>query len=1234
MRYLKQLFLLFVVAGIGGVVAAIDPGGAVARGGSGEVSGGSEELAPVEVETVQFAGPPCSDFLPSWDASSVCEVRDVFSETGRQVKETIGGWRAGWEAKKRVKAEAKKSKKDGKVKGGKAKKRSKADLEELVTVLGAQLEASQQETREARASSVAAAERESSARRAVAQAEGEVETTRKELQSVRVELQVVKSAATKSKDTHLEEVSSLQQKLVVEQEKADDLNTRVSELSDNKAQVEDQLAKESKTASEEVTRLRLDNQGLLKKVEGLVVQLELNTKACAAVDKKREGLETSLIAAEVHRKELEERISAHESDEVERASELTRATKKAVEANDQAVEMTMRATQLATQLAEAREAGEEAERRLAQAKESEALARESEARAKEAEADAREKEGEARRAEAGAKEKEGEARWGEEVAKQAASDARGEADEETRAADRARRAEANIRETMRVLALRMKTDRREAAENLRVERAERLEETVRAGEELAGVKEDAAALRLEADGLAKEVARLEAEVKTLRDDGRMAQDASSKEIAELRQELRLKVEDETRTEEKQAATARQLHALEEEKAALETRLGELKGAQSSQAAELSRLTSLFDQAVDKTIKLEAELKAASSQLLTVEGERDDFASRIKDLTKKLAARSPMSQSASAEVGDAGAVNNTSEEDEALRKQEPPVGSESVDAAADAVDEIAAAAAAAAAASAASTAVSEVSPDPLETKVSPHRDAAAASPGAQDAGAAVQAEDEGDEDGMVPLQPDESRPSATAAVAPPGAEDGGAAGEAQEDALELAGEDEMVLSQPNVMSTGDTASAPAVAAFPRAEGGNAQEEALGRGGDDGMPPPVGEGDEPMVETTSGEVETLLSMPEGTDAVENVRERPAPVEARVLFDLEDSHMERGAEQRAGPTPAAVEPRGGDGVGEPAASTAGAGEEPAMAPAAIAGEERLPGKLGVHDADSPVFRDISPGVSTNSFVEHTIGESGTYLVFAPEPSVATATETVVGASSKVAAHLGCFELKVYAMEGLRVEYGDGDASLTPARCIETCGANGRTSLFPAVILGSICECMPYDDKSLKHLEAGDACDTPCPGDETFTCGGPTSFELYEILPTGAGEGVRAVLADADDGGDGSAVVADNAHGQRVSANSGVLIVDLQHVGCFMDDFYEEDENHDYDFYGNTPSACLRTCITQATVETPYVSLRGDLCLCREAEAFNGLPGVCREPCPGDESLMCGGRSAFDLYKMVERR
>ena len=153
----------------------------------------------------------------------------------------------------------------------------------------------------------------------------------------------------------------------------------------------------------------------------------------------------------------------------------------------------------------------------------------------------------------------------------------------------------------------------------------------------------------------------------------------------------------------------------------------------------------------------------------------------------------------------------------------------------------------------------------------------------------------------------------------------------------------------------------------------------------------------------------------------------------------------------------------------------------------------------------------------------------------------------------------------------------------CIKRCGATDPT-VFPVIIMGSICDCMPYDINTLA-LETGGPCDAPCAGDGTATCGGPTAFDLYQILPAGgAWEGARSVHAGAG----GCAGGGGDVHGELgPSGNGGVVIFDLQHEGCFQDDYWLDDDDDDggghedgdefddfddhYNFYRNVPDVSI---------------------------------------------------------------
>lgn len=69
----------------------------------------------------------------------------------------------------------------------------------------------------------------------------------------------------------------------------------------------------------------------------------------------------------------------------------------------------------------------------------------------------------------------------------------------------------------------------------------------------------------------------------------------------------------------------------------------------------------------------------------------------------------------------------------------------------------------------------------------------------------------------------------------------------------------------------------------------------------------------------------------------------------------------------------------------------------------------------------------------------------------------------------------------------------------------------LFPFTTMGSICECSRYNEEAFQLLEPADTCDSPCRGDATEICGGPTSFDLYRFLTPAVDEvnGVDLVSA-----------------------------------------------------------------------------------------------------------------------------
>ena len=75
------------------------------------------------------------------------------------------------------------------------------------------------------------------------------------------------------------------------------------------------------------------------------------------------------------------------------------------------------------------------------------------------------------------------------------------------------------------------------------------------------------------------------------------------------------------------------------------------------------------------------------------------------------------------------------------------------------------------------------------------------------------------------------------------------------------------------------------------------------------------------------------------------------------------------------------------------------------------------------------------------------------------------------------------------------------SPQACIETCFGMDP-ALFPAITMGSMCDCIPYTAvEEITSLGEVDACDVPCSGDDTETCGGFLSFDLYAFRPVTEG-------------------------------------------------------------------------------------------------------------------------------------
>ncbi|CAN0302641.1 unnamed protein product, partial [Scytosiphon promiscuus] len=71
-------------------------------------------------------------------------------------------------------------------------------------------------------------------------------------------------------------------------------------------------------------------------------------------------------------------------------------------------------------------------------------------------------------------------------------------------------------------------------------------------------------------------------------------------------------------------------------------------------------------------------------------------------------------------------------------------------------------------------------------------------------------------------------------------------------------------------------------------------------------------------------------------------------------------------------------------------------------------------------------------------------------------------------------------------------------------------------------------------------------------------------------------------------------------------------------------------------TPSVCMAGCHRAKRVGA--FMIQGDVCVCVynkvEMDFFllGRKPGVCRAPCSGDSTAMCGGRTAYSLLRLLD--
>lgn len=78
-------------------------------------------------------------------------------------------------------------------------------------------------------------------------------------------------------------------------------------------------------------------------------------------------------------------------------------------------------------------------------------------------------------------------------------------------------------------------------------------------------------------------------------------------------------------------------------------------------------------------------------------------------------------------------------------------------------------------------------------------------------------------------------------------------------------------------------------------------------------------------------------------------------------------------------------------------------------------------------------------------------------------------------------------------------------PQDCVKACSYTDRTWVT-VITMGNVCWCTPFEEFDFSRLQRASTCNVPCREDETLTCGGYSSYDLY--LVPGGGEEIGAAV------------------------------------------------------------------------------------------------------------------------------
>merc|ERR1711884_899357 len=162
------------------------------------------------------------------------------------------------------------------------------------------------------------------------------------------------------------------------------------------------------------------------------------------------------------------------------------------------------------------------------------------------------------------------------------------------------------------------------------------------------------------------------------------------------------------------------------------------------------------------------------------------------------------------------------------------------------------------------------------------------------------------------------------------------------------------------------------------------------------------------------------------------------------------------------------------------------------------------------------------------------------------------------------------------------------TPEECIISCNATGFA--YAGLQDGKRCVCMNEPPTA----KADDNCNTPCPGNANFSCGGTWTMDLHQ--------------------------------------NPAYHSTNLTYIGCFKNTFNDLDrmlfEGTYNNFRNNTPDWCVAYCTSGGF---DYAGLQyGSQCICTNSgPQGTSDAGQCTYGCAGDSSVkMCGGLGYINIF------